>query len=242
MPTRPQHEHPIRQINHYGAAPTHHSHMALALIGRVRARKLRQRRWRCVTGAADRRRRDRRLCPCQLRAGELCAVRGKAPLLICSGAASRRGLPYGGSARFYGVQLGGKVIGAGLRAAAAVRGLVSSSGRLSLCFPDDEASCCGCRGPALRAARSRLTALVVSAGHVPGPVGQAGAAASFRLRNAGRRALAVLVWSGDGSPVWGCTTTSGDQVPPRTLFRIIIFSSTVLRFITPDQVQRLPIR
>jgi hypothetical protein len=36
-----------------------------------------------------------------------------------------------------GVQLGGKVIGAGLRAAAAVRGLASSSGRLSLCFPDD---------------------------------------------------------------------------------------------------------
>jgi hypothetical protein len=30
------------------------------------------------------------------------------------------------------------------------------------------------------------------------------------------RALAVLAWSGDGSPVWGCTTTSGDQVPPRT--------------------------
>jgi hypothetical protein len=69
---------------------------------RVRARKLRQRRWRCVTGAADRRRRDRRPCPCQLRAGGLCAVRGKAPLLICSGAASRRGLPYGGSTRFYG--------------------------------------------------------------------------------------------------------------------------------------------
>ena len=35
MPTRPQHEHPIRQINHYGAAPTHHSHMALALITAV---------------------------------------------------------------------------------------------------------------------------------------------------------------------------------------------------------------
>src|ERR1700722_17952673 len=31
-------------------------------------------------GAAGRRRRDRRLCPCQLRAGEPCAVRGKAPL------------------------------------------------------------------------------------------------------------------------------------------------------------------
>ena len=34
-------------------------------------------------------------------------------------------------------------------AAAVVRRLVSGSGRLSLCFPDDEASCCGCRGPAL---------------------------------------------------------------------------------------------
>ena len=72
-----------------------------------------------------------------------------------------------------------------MSALAAVRGLASSSGRLSPCFPDDEASYCGCRGPALRAARSRLTALVVSAGHMPGPVGQAGAAASFRLRNAG---------------------------------------------------------
>jgi|SRR5580704_8663775 hypothetical protein len=130
---------------------------------RVRARKLRQRRWRCVTGPADRRRRDRRPCPCQLRAGGLCAVRGKAPLLICSGAASRRGLPYGGSTRFYGGSTrwqgsSGPVYGA----AAAVRGLVSTSGRLSLCFPDDEASCCGCRGPALPAARSRLTALVVA--------------------------------------------------------------------------------
>ena len=56
----------------------------------------------CVTGAADRRRRYRRLCPCQRRAGELCAVHGKAPLLICSGAASRRGLPYWGSTRWQG--------------------------------------------------------------------------------------------------------------------------------------------
>jgi hypothetical protein len=31
-----------------------------------------------------------------------------------------------------------------------------------------------------------------------------------------RTALGVLAWSGDGSPVWGCTTTSGVQVPPRT--------------------------
>ena len=140
----------------------------------------------CVTGAADRRRRDRRLCPCQLRAGELCAVRGTAPLLICSGAASRRGLPYGGSTRFHGGSTRwqghlGRLTGA----CGCGRGLPSSSGRLSPCLPDDEASCCGCRRPALPAARSRLTALVVSAGQMPGPVGQAGAGAPFRLRNAG---------------------------------------------------------
>ena len=147
---------------------------------------LRQRRWRCVTGAADRRRRDRRLCPCQLHAGGLCAVRGKAPLVICSGAASRRGLPYGGSTRFYG----GSTRWQGHRgrftgAAAAVRGQASSSGRLSLCFPDDEASCCGCHGPALRTARSRLTTLVVSAGHMPDRSGGPVLPPLFVLRNAG---------------------------------------------------------
>ena len=41
-------------------------------------------------------------------AGGLRPVRGKAPLSICSGAASRRGL-------LMGVQLGGKVIWAGLQ-------------------------------------------------------------------------------------------------------------------------------
>ena len=115
---------------------------------RVRARKLRQRRWRCVTGAADRRRRDRRRCLCQRRAGELCTVRGKAPLLICPGAASRRGLPYGGSARVsWGFNSVARSSGPAYGAAAAVQGPASSGGRLSLCFPDDEASCCGCCGP-----------------------------------------------------------------------------------------------
>ena len=98
---------------------------------------------------------------------------------------SLRGLPMGVQLGFMGVQLGGKVIWAGLRGCGCGAGTGGQQRRLSLCFPDDEASCCGCRGPALPAARSRLTALVVSAGHMPGPVGQAGAAASCRLRNAG---------------------------------------------------------
>ena len=157
------------------------------------ARKQRQWRWRCVTGAADRRGRDRRLCPCQLRAGELCAVRGKAPVLICSGAASRQDCLMGVQLGFMGVQLAGKVIGAGLRAAAAVRGLVSSSGRLSLCFPDDEASCCGCRGPALRAARSRLTAFVVSA-----PMGTPAVKRAWRIHPVTLPAVAGL----GGTVMW----------------------------------------
>jgi len=91
---------PIRHSDQYGQPGKHRrGSLRPRRIRRVRARRLRQRRWRCVTGAADRRRRDRRRCPCQRRAGELCTVRGKAPLLICPGAASRRGLPYGGSVR-----------------------------------------------------------------------------------------------------------------------------------------------
>ena len=39
----------------------------------------------------------------------------KGAVLICSGAASRRGLPYGVQLGFMGVQLGGKVTCAGLR-------------------------------------------------------------------------------------------------------------------------------
>ena len=184
---------------------------------RVRARKLRQRRWRCVTGAADRRRRDRRRCLCQRRAGELCTVRGKAPLLICPGAASRRGLPYGGSARVsWGFNSVARSSGPAYGAAAAVQGPASSGGRLSLCFPDDEASCCGCRGPALRTARSRLTAFLFPQVTCPdrsgGPVLPPLVVCEMRARPT----VVVLAWSGDRSPIWGCTTTGGDQVPPRT--------------------------
>jgi hypothetical protein len=54
--------------------------------------------------------------------------------------------------------------------------------RASLMIKRSEAAAAVRLGPA---APFRLTALVVSAGHMPEPVGQAGAAASFRLRNAG---------------------------------------------------------
>ncbi len=55
MPTRPQHEHPIRQINHYGAAPTHHSHMALTLIThrRILREGRNQRSSRIATGGQN---------------------------------------------------------------------------------------------------------------------------------------------------------------------------------------------
>ena len=184
---------------------------------RVRARKLRQRRWRCVTGAADRGRRDRRLCPCQLRAGELCAVRGKAPLLICSRAASRRGLPYGGSTRFYG--------GSTRR-----QGHLGRFTGLRLRCGDWRASAGGCHRASLMIKR-RAAAAAVRPCVRPGPgsppssfpqvtcLGRSGRPVLPPLFACGlptRAALAVLVWCGDGSPVWGCTTTSGDQVPPLT--------------------------
>jgi hypothetical protein len=38
-----------------------------------------------------------------------------------------------------------------------------------------------------------------------------------------RPALAVLVWSGDGSPVRGCTTTSGDRVSDTVIPYIRLF-------------------
>jgi len=58
----------------------------------------------------------------------------------------------------------------------------------------------------------RLIALVVSALNTPGPVGLAGAAASFRLRIAGPAGPFVLAWTGDRSPIRGCTTTGRVQV------------------------------
>jgi hypothetical protein len=120
------------------------------------------------------------LASCVLVSCAPCAERRRLDRLRCG---CRQGLPHGGSTRFYGGSTRSQGHpGPAYGAAAAVRGLASSSGKLSLCFPDDEASCCGYRGPTLRTARSRLTTLGLSAGHMPGPVGRPGAAASFRLR------------------------------------------------------------
>jgi hypothetical protein len=154
----------------------------------------------------------------QLRARELCAVRGKAPLVICSGAASRRGLPYGGSTRWQGHL--GRFTGLRLRCG------------------DWRAAAGGCHCASLMSKRRAATAAVRPC---VGP-GPGSPPSSFPqvtcLDRSGRPvlppllgcemrtrpALAVLAWSGDGSPVRGCTTTSGDQVPPRTLFRFIATS------------------
>ena len=189
----------------------------LAPYRRVRARKLRQRRWRCVTGAADRRRRDRRPCPCQLRAGGLCVGRGKAPLLICSGAASRRGLPYGGSTRFYW----------GSTRWQGHRGRFTG---LRLRCGDWRAALGGCHCASLMMKRRAAAGAVrPCVRHDPGSLpssfpqvtcldrsGRPVLLTLFACEMRARPALAVLVWSGDGSPVWGCITTLGDQVPPRT--------------------------
>ena len=177
-----------------------------------------------VTGAADRRRRDRRPCPCPLRAGGLCAVRGEAPLLICSGAAGRRGrLPYGGSTRFMGVQLGGK----------GHRGRFTG---LRLRCGDWRAAAGGCHCASLMMKRCAAAAAVrpcvrpdpgsplspfpqvTCLDRLGGPVLPPLSACGMRAR----RALAVLAWSGDGSPVWGCTTTGGVQVPSDTVIPHIL--------------------
>ena len=147
-------------------------------------------------------------------------MRGKAPLLICSGAASRRGLPYGGSTRFYG-------------GSTRWQGHLGRFTGLRLRCGDWRAAAGGCHCASLMMKR-RAAAAAVRPCVRPDPglppssfpqvtcldrLGRPVLPPLFACEMWARPALAVLVWSGDGSPVWGCTTTSGDQVPPRTLFR-----------------------
>jgi hypothetical protein len=95
-----------------------------------------------------------------------------------------------------------------------VRELPGSSGKLSPCLPDDGAPRRGCRRPALA-----CSSIPADRDH---RFRRSGAQTGYAARAApplfacGMRARAVLVvlaWSGDGSPVWGCTTTSGTESP-----------------------------
>jgi hypothetical protein len=114
---------------------------------------------------------------------------------------------------FMGVQLGGKVIWAG-------------SLGLRLRCGDWRAAAGGCHCASLMIKR-RAAAAAVRPCVRPGPgsppssfpqvtcldrSGRPVLPPLFACEMRARPALAVLVWSGDGSPVWGCTTTSGDQV------------------------------
>ncbi len=128
-------------------------------------------------GTADRRRRDgSAFASC--RADGLLA-RTRKPRVICSGAASRRAALWGFNSVSWGFNSAARSSGRVRGAAAAVRELPGSSGRLSPCLPDDGAQCCGCRRPARPAARSRLTAIVVSAVQALGLVRLPGATPSL---------------------------------------------------------------
>ena len=128
-------------------------------------------------------------------------------------AASRRGQPYGGSTRFYG----------GSTRWQAHRGRV---GGLRLRCGDWRAAAGGCLCASLMMKR-RAAAAAVRPCVRPGPgspsssfpqvtcldrSGRPVLPPLFACGMRARLALAVLAWSGDGSPVWGCTTTSGVQV------------------------------
>ena len=172
-------------------------------------------------GAAERRRRDgSAFASC--RAGGLWPERGKprwSVLARLAAASSLMGVQLG----FMGVQLGGKVTWAGSRAFGAGRELPGTRGRMSPRPPDNGAPRCGCSSPALACSiHSRLTAIAISQVRHSDYSYDPTAPPLLARGMPARTALGVLAWSGDGSPVWGCTTTSGDQVPPRTLFRKLL--------------------
>ena len=136
----------VRSCTAYGGHADHP-----VVVHRLRVRNLGPWRQRSVTGTADCGRRESSFASCH--AGGLWpSSEGPSDLL-------RRGwpsqLPYGGSTRFYGgsTRRHGH-LGWFARAAAAVRGLPGSSGRLSLCLPDDGAPRCGCAVRSWPAARS----------------------------------------------------------------------------------------
>jgi hypothetical protein len=134
-------------------------------------------------------------------------------VLICPWCDWPHGLPDGGfNSVLWGFNSVARVTGAGLR----VRGgSCWQQRRLSPRCPEEGASLCGCRSlPLARAPGPPSSSF-------PQVTGSACAAGwHCRLPWAARcrpgRPVVVSAWSGDRSPVWGCTTTGGDQVPPRT--------------------------
>src|SRR3984885_12841495 len=127
-------------------------------------------------------------------------------------------LPYGGQLGFTGVQLGGK-------------GHVGWFAGLRRRCGDSRAAAGACRCASLLLNRG-VAAAAVRPCVRPGPRSPPPSfpqvtclvrsdrpvlASLFVCGMRGRPALTVLAWSGDGSPVRGCTTTSGDRVPSDTL-------------------------
>jgi hypothetical protein len=142
----------------------------------------------------------------------MCRAR-KDALVICSGAASRRDCRMGFNSVLWGFNSVARSSGPVYRAAAAVRDWRAAAG--------------GCHCASLMMKR-RAAAAAVRPFVWPGPgslpssfpqvtcLGRSGGSVLLTLFACEMRAppaLAVLAWSGDGSPVRGCTTTSGDRVP-----------------------------
>ena len=146
------------------------------------------------------------------RAGGLWTVRGghRLDLPWCG----RRGLPYGGSTPFHGGSTRrhghrGRIAGDAGTAGSSARGdaVLSWGGSLVKRLPQ-----CG-PGTGRRPGPSPLSFPQVTRSDCA-----AGWHCPLALPTKGRpaRPVVVLAWAGDRSPVWGCTTTGVDRVPPRT--------------------------
>ena|ERR1039458_6002000 len=132
------------------------------------------------------------------------------PVSYALGAERRRGLPYGGSTRWQ--EPSGWFTGLRLRCGdcrAAAGGCHCASLMIKRCAAAAAVRPCVRPDPGSPPSSFPQVTCLDWSGR---PVLPSLFAGEMRARPA----LAVLAWSGDGSPVWGCTTTSGDQVPPRT--------------------------
>jgi hypothetical protein len=167
-------------------------------------------------GTADRRLRDGSAFPSDHAAGSGSSAGSR---VACPGATGRRGCCLiGGSTRVYGgsTRWQGHL---GWFAGPSARGreLPGTSGRMSPSLPDDGAPRCGCCNPAL------------ACSSIPADLSRRSRRSVTRISRTARRRrrcslagcppgrpFVVLAWTGDGPPIWWCTTRMGVQVPPRT--------------------------